>query len=163
VRLGLMVLVVLLTVLAFQNLSHAQAKKAAEGKAPTLLLVSPPGGQAGTTVTLLLSGRDLDEPEGLLCSIPGAKAEYLSAAEAPKGETKKGGRRGMAAGPMTAVRFKLTLPVGTPPGIHDVRVVTARGVSNPRAFVVSDMTELQEKEPNNDVGQAQRVPLNCVV
>ena len=57
----------------------------------------------------------------------------------------------------------VTIPANTPPGIHDVRLVSKWGVSNPRAFVVGDQTEIEEKEPNNDVDQAQKVPLNCAI
>jgi hypothetical protein len=48
-------------------------------------------------------------------------------------------------------------------GTHDVRLVNKWGVSNPRAFVVGDLTEVLEKEPNNDVPQAQRVELDSTI
>src|SRR5207244_2884246 len=41
--------------------------------------------------------------------------------------------------------------------------VTANGVSNPRAFVVGDLKEYVEQEPNNNVDQMQRVDLNCTI
>src|SRR5262249_6973180 len=37
------------------------------------------------------------------------------------------------------------------------------GVSNPRAFVVGDLAEVAEKEPNDDVPQAQRIAINTTV
>src|SRR5262249_3048079 len=37
------------------------------------------------------------------------------------------------------------------------------GVSNPRAFVVGDMKEFVEKEPNGDVPEANRIELNSSV
>jgi hypothetical protein len=48
-------------------------------------------------------------------------------------------------------------------GIHDVRLVNKWGISNPRAFVVGDLAEVLEKEPNNDVPEAQRVALNSTI
>src|SRR5262249_38287544 len=54
-------------------------------------------------------------------------------------------------------------PPGTPLGSHDVRLVNRWGVSNPRAFTVGDQNEIEEKEPNNDVGQAQKVAINTVI
>jgi hypothetical protein len=48
-------------------------------------------------------------------------------------------------------------------GTNDVRLVTKSGLSNPRAFVVSAMTEVNESEPNNDVGQAQKIELDTTV
>jgi hypothetical protein len=49
------------------------------------------------------------------------------------------------------------------PGNHDLRLVNKWGISNPRTFVVGDLPEALEKEPNNDVDQAQRVALNSTV
>src|SRR5262249_12846300 len=63
----------------------------------------------------------------------------------------------------SAVKFKVTIPANTPLGIHDVRLVNKHGVSNPRAFMVGDLKEFIEKEPNNDVEQAQRVEMNSTV
>jgi hypothetical protein len=60
-------------------------------------------------------------------------------------------------------KFKVTIAANTPLGIHDVRLANKWGLSNPRAFVVGDLTEVAEKEPNNDVEQAQRVELNTTV
>ena len=53
-------------------------------------------------------------------------------------------------------KFKVTIPADAPLGIHDVRLVNKWGVSNARAFVVGDLPEVLEKEPNNDVDEAQR-------
>ena len=64
--------------------------------------------------------------------------------------------------PETAV-FKITVPADAPLGIIDVRFVGKWGVSNPRAFVVGDLPEVMEKEPNNDVPEAQRVDLNTTI
>ena len=59
--------------------------------------------------------------------------------------------------------FKITVPADAPLGIIDVRFVGKWGVSNPRAFVVGDLPEVMEKEPNNDVPEAQRVDLNTTI
>jgi len=53
----------------------------------------------------------------------------------------------------------VTIAPDTPLGLHDVRLVNKWGISNPRAFAVGDLPEVLEKEPNNDVNQAQRVEL----
>ncbi len=57
----------------------------------------------------------------------------------------------------------MTIPADAPLGFQDVRLVNKWGVSNARTFVVGDMTEVLEKEPNNDVPEAQRVELNSTV
>jgi hypothetical protein len=48
-------------------------------------------------------------------------------------------------------------------GVHEARLVGKWGVSNPRAFVVGDLAEVPEKEPNNDVLEAQKIELNSTV
>jgi hypothetical protein len=125
--------------------------------APRLSYLSPNGGKAGTTFEMALSGEDLDTAEGLAFSVPGMNAELVSSPPTPPM------RKGNQKGPIITARFKVSVPADAPPGIHDVRLVSKWGVSNPRAFVVGDLEEIEEKEPNNDVDQAQRVPLNCSI
>src|SRR5262249_50821709 len=64
---------------------------------------------------------------------------------------------------LTTTRFKVMLPANAPLGIQDVRIVTKSGVSNPRAFVISDHKEFTEQEPNSDVKDANRIELNSSV
>src|SRR5207248_7906705 len=73
-----------------------------------------------------------------------------------KGKKKQGPRPGVT-------KFQVSIGGDVPVGNYDVRLVSKWGVSNPRTFVVGDQIEVLEKEPNNDVEQAQRVPLGCVV
>jgi hypothetical protein len=126
---------------------------------PRLLVVSPAGGQAGTTVEVTLTGNDLDDPQRLLFNHPGIKAEPVADPQPPKPvKPAQGGQP-----PLVAARFKVTIPADVPVGHYDVRFVSKSGVSNPRAFVVGDLPEALEKEPNNDVDQAQKIALNSTV
>jgi len=117
---------------------------------PRLLIVIPTGARVGSTVEVAVTGQDLDDAQGLYFSHDGFKTEVL---EAPKPD-KKG---------IATARFKITVPIDAPLGQHDVRVISKWGVSNPRTFVIGDLPETVEKEPNNDVDQAQRVELNSTV
>jgi hypothetical protein len=159
------VLALLLSLLALRaGNALAQPRLGSNLPTPRLLTVMPPGGKIGSTVEVSFTGTDLEEPEQLLFSHPGIKAEPLAAPEPPpqsKAPAPKRGRRGM--GPPVISRFKVTLSAGVPPGIHDVRFVNKWGVSNPRAFVAGDLGEVLEKEPNNDVEQAQRVEINSTI
>ncbi len=124
--------------------------------APRLFTLMPCGARAGTVVEVAFTGQDLEEPQGLLFSHPGITAEPVLP-PAPPADPKKPAPRP----PVT--RFKVSVPPGTPLGSHDVRLVNRWGVSNARAFVVGDLPEVAEKEPNDDVPQAQRVELNTTV
>lgn len=133
---------------------------------PRLQTVFPPGAKAGTTVEVTFTGTDIEEAEGLQFSHSGLKAEPIVAPEPPPDPKKpkpapmpKRGR-----GPKRiATKFKVAIAPGVPVGAYDVRLINKWGVSNPRPFVVGELNEIEEKEPNNDVAQAQKVELNSVV
>jgi hypothetical protein len=146
----------------------AQPQLGSNLPAPRLMTVMPPGGKIGTSVEVTFTGTDLEEPEQLLFSHPGIKAEPLATPAPPAPATPpppagKKPKAGMGTGKPVVSRFKVTLAPDVPPGVHDVRFVNKWGVSNPRAFVAGDLNEVLEKEPNNDVEQAQRIELNSTI
>lgn len=107
---------------------------------PTLLTVFPCGGRTGTTVGMTISGTGLDEVSALHFSSSAITAERISDR-----------------------LFQIKIADTAPFGVHDVRAVTPKGISNPRAFVVGERTELSESEPNDDVPQAQRIEINSTI
>jgi Bacterial pre-peptidase C-terminal domain len=134
---------------------------------PRLSVITPAGGKAGSTVEVTFAGTDLEEPDGLYFSHAGIKAvPVLPPASAPASDKKDAKKPAapMKTPPKPAItRFQVTIAADVPPGNHDVRLVNKWGVSNPRVFVVGRLDELMEKEPNNDVDQAQRVALGITV
>src|SRR5262249_43695930 len=120
--------------------------------------VMPPGGKAGSSFEVTVTGPDLDDAKELLFSHPGIKAERLP--DTGKPEPPKNPPNQPA--PVSA-RFKVTIPPDAPHGVHDVRVVGKWGLTNPRAFAVGGLDEVTEKEPNNDVPQAEKVALNTTI
>jgi hypothetical protein len=142
--------------------ASAQRRQGPEMPHPQLLIVMPAGGQAGTAVDVTLTGQDLDDPEGLIFSQPGIKGERLGAG-APVAIRGSGRRRAQGTVMIGSQRFKVTIPAGTTLGSCDVRLINRWGVSNPRPFVVGDLPEVLEREPNDDVTQAQRVKLNTTI
>jgi hypothetical protein len=113
---------------------------AAQLPVPRLNSIFPCGARQGSTVECTTAGGDLDGATGLYFSHPGISAQ-------PSGPNK----------------FQVSVGKDVPIGHYDVRVVAALGVSNFRAFVVSDWSEVVEKEPNNEPGKAQPVTLPVVV
>jgi hypothetical protein len=128
---------------------------------PRLFTISPAGGKAGTSVEIMWSGADTDEPQGFYFSHPGFKAEPVIPAPPPPPDPKKPGAKPPPPQPVS--KFKVTIAADTPPGVYDIRLVNKWGISNPRAFVVGDLPEVAEKEPNDDVPQAHRVEINTVI
>ena len=99
----------------------------------------------GTTVEVEVYGDDLQEVTRLYFSHPGITAERL-----PDASGKP-------------LRFKVNVGADVPLGYYDVRLVTKFGVTNPRTFVVGDLPEVVEQEPNNVQSQAMRIELGTVV
>jgi len=130
-------------------LAHGQASY----PQPRLRAIFPPGGKLGTSVEVTLTGTDLDEAKALVFSHPGLRAELIPP---PPPDPKKPGQP-------APIRFRVSIAGNVPIGIHDVRVVGRFGISNPRAFCVGELDELPEQEPNSDVDQAQKVPLNVTI
>src|SRR5262249_7612139 len=131
---------------------------------PRLESVNPLGARVGTAVELSLAGADLDEADALIFSHPGIKAEVIKP-EPPKVDPKDPKKEPPPPpkGPLPPNKFKVTVAPDVPAGFYDVRAVNKYGVSNPRVFTVGDLAESLEKEPNNDVEQAQRLELNSTV
>jgi hypothetical protein len=129
---------------------------------PRINTVFPCGGKAGTTIEVAFNGTDLEDPETLFFSHPGIKGEPLSTEAAPPDPNKKEKKKGPPAKPVIS-KWKVTIAPNVPLGHHDVRIVNKYGVSNPRTFVVGDLNEVLEKEPNNDVAEAQRVEINSTI
>ena len=127
------------------------------------------GGTFRTTNVVTVVGADLDEPTGLLFSHPGIKAEYIPPPvpkAPPPDPKKKDPPPAMAAPKPPAVgphKFKVSVAADVPVGTYDVRFVGKWGVSNPRAFAVGTLNEVVEKEPNNDVPDAQRVEIGTTI
>lgn len=132
----------------------------------------PSGAKVGTTVEITVNGTDLDD-EGepvLMFSHPGLKGEFVvppepkdPKAKTPPAQPVKGGKRKGGTGPLTAIKFKVTVATDVVPASYDMRVATKWGVSNPRLFTVGTIPEVDEKEPNNDVPEAQKVELGTTV
>lgn len=126
---------------------------------PRLTALSPAGAQAGTSVEVTLIGTDLDLPQRLLFNHSGIEAEVISGPQSSKPIRPAQGNQPA----LIDAKFKVTVGADVPVGSYDVRFVSKAGVSNPRAFVVGDLPESVEKEPNNDVAEAQAVPLDSSV
>lgn len=151
----------ILALLVLLNAGMAAQAQAPDSALPSprLLTLVPSGAKIGTTVEVTFSGVDLEEPEKLVFSHPGIKAEPI-VPPAPAVDPKKP----MPAAPKPPItKFKVNVAPDVPLGNHDCRLVNKWGISNPRVFVIGDLNEVLEKEPNNDVETAQRVELNTTI
>src|ERR1700677_961382 len=156
-----LVILCLFSSLIIAESAHAQLIVGNQWPRPRLLTVAPAGGKIGTTLEMLCGGSELEQPESLIFSHPGITAAIVLP-PAPKVDPKdpKAQPKPVPPGPP---KFTITIGKDVPLGLHDVRIVTKLGVSNPRAFQVGELDEVMEKEGNDDVEQAQKVEINTTI
>lgn len=125
----------------------------ASGQLPKTQLTSvfPPGGQAGTTVEVVVAGTDIERLTQLTFSHPGLKAS-----------PKMGAATEFEPAQPVNGQFVVEIAGDVPPGVYEVRAVGHYGVSNPRAFVVGRYAELTDGG-NNTLAQAKPLELNVTV
>lgn len=118
-----------------------------------LTSVFPPGCRQASVVEVEIAGTDLTGVDRLVFSHPGIKAEL------------KRGNPPVAGLPAPAIanRFVVSVAADVPAGLYDVRAVGHFGISNPRAFAVDRLAELNEETTNTSFDKAMRVPLESVV
>jgi hypothetical protein len=112
---------------------------------PSLGSLAPLGAQRGTEVEVTFNGARLGDAKDLLLYYPGITVAEIKA----EGETK--------------VKAKLKIAPDCRLGIHAFRIRTATGLTNLRTFNVGPLTEITEKEPNNDFAVPQKIDLDVTV
>jgi hypothetical protein len=123
--------------------------------APQITDMNPPSAQIGTSVDVLLSGQRLAGTKELMCRY------------SPYPELIAPAARGVSAQVTTAndgqVRAKITVAPDAASGLHEIRAITAAGVTNSTYFFVSQYPQVPEKEPNNRREQPNEVQLPVCV
>jgi hypothetical protein len=120
------------------------APKNLEPPLPVLAWIYPSGGRRGSTVEVTLAGTGI-QPDRVLISGGGATARVVEAGE---GKTAK---------------IAVEIAPDAEAGVRELRVLNAGGVSNRFRFVVGDLPEMNEAEPNSDKSAPQRIESMPVV
>lgn len=103
---------------------------------PELTRLFPPGGQAGTVVEVEATGK-----------FPVWPIQAWSDTDAIRWSCEEG-----------SGKLKATIDAGAKPGLHWLRLYHPNGATSVRPFLVSDMPEQIEVEPNNRAAEANAVP-----
>jgi len=127
------------TILALLVLLRAGSPAVA--RPPSLEHLFPAGASRGSTVEVTASGQFERWPVRGWASSPGI---------AIRAEGEKG-------------KLSIAVAPGSPAGVHWARLFDDEGASGPRPFVVGILPEVIEVEPNDEVGQAQRIDRPDVV
>ena len=112
---------------------------------PRVSLVTPSGGQRGTTVAVTLTGVNLGYATQMVFDTPALSVETLTP-EPPPADAKN---------PEGKVVARVKIAADATPGRYPLRVVTPLGPSEVGYFVVGEWPEVAEKEPDNTREQAQ--------
>src|ERR1051325_1650769 len=116
----------------------------ASAVAPNFSNTQPPGGQRGTEVEVRLNGDRLADAEEVIFYDKGITAQIVSATN-------------------SFVTAKFKIAPGCRIGEHDLRVRTRGGVSALRMFYVGALPNVEEKEPNSNIKEPQKLELNTTV
>lgn len=151
-----------LAILALVPAAKGQIVNGHQWPTPRLTILTPTGGKVGTTFEVAFVGTDVEEAQALLFGHPGITATpIIPPIPTPDPKAKPDPNKKPVQPPIT--KFTVTIGKDVPLGFYDVRLVNKNGVSNPRRFVVGDLVEVAEKEPNNDVEQAQKVEIGTTI
>ena len=102
--------------------------------------IFPAGGQQGQTLQVTVSGTDLDDAKGVRIAGGGVAGEVV---KIDQGKT---------------ATVSLTITPDAQPGQRDFRLLTPGGVTNRFRFIVGQVPEIVEQEPNSEIGEAQTLP-----
>ena len=114
----------------------AQAK--IEPVQPVLAWIYPAGGQRGTTIEVTASGTSI-VPQTVLVTGGGVTGKLLDGSQSNK------------------VKLSLSIAADAEPGERELRILNAGGVSNRFRFIVGDLPEVTEVEPNSSKDKRPKI------
>jgi hypothetical protein len=123
----------------------ASQPASAERTLPHIAYVFPAGGQRGTTVEIAMGGQGFVDVESIRISGDGVEASVAKTVDDKK------------------LNLSVTIADDASPGERDLRIVTPGGASNRVRFIVSQVPETNEVEPNSQKTRAQLLPSLPVV
>src|SRR5260370_22661544 len=112
---------------------------------PALGSIMPRGVQRGTEATLLFNGARLSDAKEILLYYPGVTVTKLEVVNDNQ------------------IKVSVKVAADCRLGEHVARVRSASGISELLSFYIGALPEVSEKEPNNEIATAQKIPLNVTV
>ncbi|HYW79249.1 MAG TPA: hypothetical protein VE890_06700, partial [Thermoguttaceae bacterium] len=129
----------------------------AQPEPPNVHYVFPPGGQRGQTFEAIIGGERLLGAEAVRISGQGVTIELIEVKEPDPDEKPDPIKRPVVVVKRDTARIKVTIAADAPLGSRDVRIVSPNGVSNRHRFLVGEIPELNELEPNESQAEAQQI------
>lgn len=130
--------------------------------APQLTSISPRAAQRGQTIEITLAGKNVNENAEIWFSKTGIKAEIKQKSPAATVRFNGSGISGnIPNDPRLVLSFEIA--PDAPLGNHQIRLITPNGVSNPQNFIVGNLPEIKEQEPNTTPTEANMLELPVTV
>lgn len=134
-----------LALIAFLFSAFVFAGNPVIGSSPRLNTIMPRGVKAGGEYTLKFSGERLSEAEEIFLYDKGVSIVGIEAIDANN------------------INVKIKVEENCRIGEHVAQVRTKNGISDYRSFFVGSLPEVAETEPNNELGESQKIDLNVTV
>src|SRR5882724_1952094 len=130
---------------------------------PALISVFPFGGQQGAEFQATIRGRSLDGVSAVWFDCEQFSASIVSVENdksgAPAAASKKGKKSSSSTGPLQLLTLAIKVAAGAEPGVHYLRVLTPRGLSNALPVRVhAEPAILEEAGPHELPSSAQKIP-----
>jgi hypothetical protein len=146
---------IILILFLASSIAHAQV-------APQLTSISPRAAQRGQTIDITLEGKNINENAEIWFNKEGIAAEIKKKSPAATVRFNGSGISGnIPNNPRLVISFQIAPEA--PLGNHQIRLITPNGVSNPQNFIVSDLPEMKEQEPNSTTAEANLLELPVTV
>lgn len=130
--------------------------------APELTNITPRAAQRGQTIDITLEGKNINEKAEIWFNNQGIKATIKH--KAPSASVRFNGS-GISGDVPTNPRLVLSFEISkdAPLGNHQIRLITPNGVSNAQNFIIGDLPEIMEQEPNGMIDTANMLTLPVTV
>jgi hypothetical protein len=123
---------------------------------PEFTSIAPQGAKRGTVVAITLQGKNIKDTTALLFSGEGISGEIK---EVKRQASAVFSGRGISGSIPNNNRLvaEVTIESYAPLGTRNLRLVTPKGISNARRFIVEDRPQMVEKEPNSTPAEANYI------
>ena len=130
--------------------------------APQLTNITPRAAQRGQTIDITLEGKNINEKAEIWFNNQGIKATIKHKVQSASVRFNGSGISGdVPSDPRLVLSFEIS--ENAPLGNHQIRLITANGVSNAQNFIVGDLPEIMEQEPNGMMDAATMLTLPVTV
>jgi len=129
-------------------LTSIVASTFASAQVPSISKITPQGIAPGQKTTVKISGGNLENVKDFSVSIPALEVVKLT----PEVEQKP-----------NEISCEFSIPQNAPNGIHSLRLLTDKGVSQPSLFVIDTLPVVAHTNQNKAPESAQSIPAACAV